>query len=83
MLCSFALPVPPCPCAKPDLVVWCAAAATSIIQHHETAKVDGAMGIERSPQIAVTDAVTPASVQQLRQELLSVVQELAEQSCGS
>ena len=59
----------------------CAAAATSIIQQQEAAKAAGLDGIDRVPEAALADAVTSASVQQLRQDMLSLIQENAGQAC--
>ncbi len=70
-----------CSCARPHTRVYRAAAATSISEQHEAAQKAGLSRVEQGPEVAVTDNVASASVQQLRQEILRIIQELAGQPC--
>ena len=58
-----------------------AATATSIVRQHREAKDAGLTTVDRGLEAAVADAVTPASVQQLRGDILSVIQEMTGRDC--
>ena len=58
----------------------CAAAATSIIEQHELAERAGSEHVEQGPEAAVAGTLTTTSMDQMREDILSVIEDLAKQT---